>query len=88
MAFPPGDRGVPLSELRCPTCGGRFLHEPYQPEPEWTAAFEPQPWRAELLLQEPVSLLCQNHHRWTVKTLYRVGDGEDEVLLDRYLGTA
>jgi hypothetical protein len=85
VAFPPGDRGVPLSELCCPTCGGKFLHEPYQAKPEWNPI--ENPWALEVVMDEPPSLVCQHDHRWAVKNLYQEDDKEMEVLLDRYLGT-
>jgi hypothetical protein len=47
-----------------------------------------KPGLVDVVLNEPTSLVCiKNDHKWSVKALYRKGDEEIEVLLDRYLGT-
>lgn len=80
-------RGVPLTELCCPTCGDRF--------PEQAARYELNPhytreWRTNHSVIEPRGrpfITCKDGHQWTVKTLFVASPGAElEVLLDQYIG--
>lgn len=77
--------GVPLSQLQCPTCGQPFDHTLKYDEGESLI-------QATALLDithtEPPYLLCWGGHKWTLKTIWRSVDREDEVLLDRFVGLA
>lgn len=79
-----GDRGVPLSQLRCPTCGEPFKRDVhYQPDEDiFTTSLRPR----AIVTSRPPYIVCKSGHGWTLKTLYRAERREEEVLLDRYIG--
>jgi hypothetical protein len=86
------DWGVPVNELRCPTCGNRMGNEV-----DWEYENTNQqllsgltPAFAIMSTGRPF-LKCVNGHKWTIKTVYRVMDDPSEpdaVLLGDFIGTA
>lgn len=80
MNLPVGDRGVALSQLRCPTCGQSFnLTSRRDDELD---EFEP----AKIKPMRPFYLICMRGHQWSIKTLWRMTGHEDQVLLGDFLG--
>jgi hypothetical protein len=79
--------GVPLNQLRCPTCGDRY--EDFNMHSDEREGFEMMidPIKSAIM-PTPWFILCPNGHKWTVKTLWRAVNHHDRVQLDRYLGTA
>lgn len=80
--------GVPLNELRCPTCGDPILD--YWLYTEFEEEFSLSQIVSDIKVV-PVSrryLRCPEGHKWTVKYLWRARGFPDYVLLGEYLGQA
>lgn len=77
--------GVPLHQLRCPTCGA--LYEDFNMHSDKDSSYDQMlnPIMSAII-PVPWYLLCPNGHKWTVKTLWRAPNRPDAVLLDRFIG--
>jgi hypothetical protein len=79
--------GVPLHQLRCPTCGALYEDFNLRSDPDELEFGPIQTQRFDSILT-PARwyLLCPNEHKWTIKTLWRAVNHPDRVLLDRFIG--
>lgn len=83
--------GVPVTQIKCPSCGERFVchagtNVPILYVERDDIGIEIQPRLQNVKRSRYLYLHCVNGHMWSIKTLYRVQNDEDEILLDKLIG--
>jgi hypothetical protein len=78
--------GVRIDELHCPTCGAWMVNEVHRDREEFYAEQVLSPILDQPPLYSRPYLKCMNGHKWTIKTLTRVRNHPDYVLLGDYVG--
>ena len=84
----PKTPGIPLDELRCPTCGEEYPYE-VRVVLEATLDVQRHDYRLrEALARHPdiqLEVRCEEGHRWSIKAVYDTIDQPDHIQLDQYL---